>query len=555
MEQRLGRYTLIRRLAAGGMGEVFLAETEGPAGFRKRVVVKQLLPQFAGQQDFVQMLLDEARLAARLNHPCITHTFELGEANGGFYVAMEYVDGASLATLLHEARKAKTGVPAEVALQLALELVRALEYAHTLTDDEGRPLGIVHRDVTPSNVMLTRDGALKLLDFGLARATTHQHRTDAGIVKGKVGYMAPEQCVRSDVDARADIFATGAVLYELTVGRGPFNFSEPHLAWNAMATATFDKPSSVSPGFSPQLEAILVQALERSPEDRQQSARELRMQLESFARSAGIFPNANAVAEWVRSLIREERPPAPTEEQPAPPRLTVVAKRKAEPRPTWEEAPPVRAPTADGESALGKTFVSMSGSAPGPGRSRTGPAIVAVLVIACVGVAWKLFGRGGTGDAGVVDASVGGEGVGVALGNDPMRVQQDAGTSAGVAVNGPDMDGGSLAINGTADTRVEPDGGSPTAIAHAETNASPRHPKTPLQRLDSEVKDLRRVYSALTKRVGGEQSLTAIERQTYAYAIEESERARRDPGRIPGALKALEDARRILQDAGRSASP
>jgi serine/threonine protein kinase len=219
---RLGPYELLQRIATGGMAEVYLARREGPHGFQKIVAVKRILPQLARDPDFTAMFVDEARVCAHLGHPNIVQVFDFGEHNGELYMAMELVDGTTGARLIRAAAAQEEEIPLDVSLHIALSVLRGLEYAHNARDEEGRPLGLVHRDVSPGNVLIDRSGAVKLTDFGIARATEVEPRTEAGQLKGKLGYMSPEQVVGRPLDARSDLFTLGIVLAELVMLRPLF---------------------------------------------------------------------------------------------------------------------------------------------------------------------------------------------------------------------------------------------------------------------------------------------------------------------------------------------
>ncbi len=309
--QSFGKYLLLRRLAVGGMAEVFLAKLEAAAGFQKPVVLKHVLPQLATDPQFVEMFLDEARLAARLSHPNIAQTFDLGEEEGEYFIAMEYVAGESLLAVLRRAESRKTPVPMQCTLRVLLELLEALGYAHGLTDDEGRALRIVHRDVSPSNVMITYHGGVKLLDFGIARAATRNHQTSAGIIKGKHGFMAPEQYKSgSTVDLRADLYASGAVLYALAVGRPAFDVGSGPLVerMREMTEARFPAPREVRPEVPAELERVILKAMARSVDARYATASEMAADLERFAAAEGLFPAARPLGELVRGLFPEKMP-------------------------------------------------------------------------------------------------------------------------------------------------------------------------------------------------------------------------------------------------------
>lgn len=218
----IGPYIVESRLATGGMAEVFVARREGPHGFTKRVALKRILPQFVRDPDFVAMFIDEARLAACLNHPNIVQVFDFGESEGELFLTMELVEGTNVNRMLRAVANAAETVPMDVALQIATETARGLSYAHRATGDEGQLLGFVHRDVSPANILLTRTGHVKLTDFGIARVTDQDPRTDHGHVRGKLGYMSPEQVLGRDLDGRSDVFTLCAVLTEMLIGEPLF---------------------------------------------------------------------------------------------------------------------------------------------------------------------------------------------------------------------------------------------------------------------------------------------------------------------------------------------
>lgn len=219
----LGPYELLERIATGGMAEVYLARRAGPHGFQKVVAVKRILPQLAQDNDFVAMFIDEARVCARLAHPNIVQVFDFGEHDGELYMAMEYVDGTTAARLVRAAAARGEDVPLDAALYMVLSILRGLDYAHSARDDDGKPLDLVHRDVSPGNVLIDKSGAVKLTDFGIARAAEIERRTDAGQLKGKLGYMSPEQVVGKELDGRSDLFTAGIVLAELVMLRPLFS--------------------------------------------------------------------------------------------------------------------------------------------------------------------------------------------------------------------------------------------------------------------------------------------------------------------------------------------
>lgn len=281
-----GRYRLIAELGQGGMATVYLAVAMGTSGFRKLAVVKLLRPEIAVDDEFVQMFLDEARLSARLNHPNIVHTYDVGVDEVGHLIAMEYLDGVSL----HAAtsKLAKNGGPLTFPLQakILLEVIEGLRYAHELKDYDGRSLEIVHRDVTPHNIFITFDGQVKLLDFGIAKAATSSVRTATGVIKGKLTYMAPEQARGEPVDARADLYAVGVMLWEAVTGRRrwPAGLSQPALFTRLAAGEPPESPKAASFGYPAGIDDVILRSLATKPEDRFQTAMELRDALEPLLR-------------------------------------------------------------------------------------------------------------------------------------------------------------------------------------------------------------------------------------------------------------------------------
>ena len=219
---KVGPYVLIGRLATGGMAEVFLARRDGPAGFEKVAVLKQILPQFAEDPEFRRMFLDEARLAALINHPNVVQIFELAATPQQLYIAMEFVPGFDLAKVMDASLKQRRLLPAAVAARIVADAAAGLDFAHRLTDAKGAPRGIVHRDISPENLLVSEVGQVKVVDFGIARAGTGHALSSSGRLKGKVHYHAPEHISGQHLDGKADVYALGVVLYELLCARRPF---------------------------------------------------------------------------------------------------------------------------------------------------------------------------------------------------------------------------------------------------------------------------------------------------------------------------------------------
>jgi len=323
----VGRYRVVERIGSGGMAEVFRASLEGRWGERKQVVLKLVLPDLAESPEYVGMFLDEGRLTASLSHPNLPVTYELGLHRGRNYLAMELVDGVSLRKICTRARERGTRLPLEASLKLIGQLLECLHYVHGVPDALGAPLRIVHRDVSPSNVLVTDGGALKLLDFGIARARMQAHVTAVGFVKGKMGYMSPEQARGQVVDHRTDLYAAGTLLYLLSVGVGPFeHLSETQAVMHACATGYFPAPRDLDPSLDVELERIILKSLALQAGDRFSSADEMLAALEGFALRARLMPSTRAVTAALRDLfpertkvVREVRV-----RKPQPPPLPVV---------------------------------------------------------------------------------------------------------------------------------------------------------------------------------------------------------------------------------------
>jgi serine/threonine protein kinase len=284
---RLGPYELLRRIATGGMAEVYLARRGGPHGFKKIVAVKRILPQYARDPDFVAMFVDEARVCARLGHPNIVQVFDFGEQDGELYMAMEYVDGTTGARLVRAAAAAGEDVPLDVSLHVTLSILRALEYAHGARGEDGNPLALVHRDVSPGNVLIDRSGAVKLTDFGIARAAEIERRTDAGQLKGKLGYMSPEQVVGRELDARSDLFTTGIVLAEMLILRPLFSGGKELDVLMRIRDADVSPIDRTASRVPDDIRSVLFRALARDPMLR--------------------WPNAGAFAEAIEDIVRRRR--------------------------------------------------------------------------------------------------------------------------------------------------------------------------------------------------------------------------------------------------------
>ncbi len=280
---KLGKHELIRQIAVGGMAELYLARSQGLEGFEKLVVLKRILPQLAGNASFVNMFLNEARLAATLHHPNIAQVFDIDQDGSDYFFAMEYIHGEDLGHLVASAADSGIPIALDAALTLVAGLCAGLHYAHEKVGPDGKPLNVVHRDVSPSNVLVSYDGAVKLVDFGIARAGSNP-TTARGGLKGKIAYMSPEQCRgKVALDRRSDVFSIGTMLYELTTGRLPFTDETEYGILNQIVNRDAEPPSRLVEGFSPALEAIVMRALARNPDQRYATALEMQKDIEDYA--------------------------------------------------------------------------------------------------------------------------------------------------------------------------------------------------------------------------------------------------------------------------------
>jgi hypothetical protein len=302
IQESFGRYRLDRRLATGGMAEIFLASQEGPGGFHRDLVIKRILPHLTGEPGFVDMFLDEAKLAARLSHPNIVPIFDFGEVDGAYFLAMELVRGPDLRSVLDASRAVGETLPFPILARIVADAAAGLEFAHRLADADGNPLHIIHRDVSPSNIIVSYDGITKVLDFGIAKADQASHKTRTGFIKGKLSYMPPEQVQGEKLDARADVYALGVVLYELCTGRVPFSGESDFKLMQSICETPPPAPTSLSPGVPEPLEAIILQAMAKDREARFPSARAMATALERYVVSADPPVGTFEVGEALRAL-------------------------------------------------------------------------------------------------------------------------------------------------------------------------------------------------------------------------------------------------------------
>ena len=313
--RKLGRYEVLAQLAAGGMATVYVARAQGVAGFERLVAIKVLHPHLAHDDEFISMFLDEARLAARIRHPNVVPTLDISDSAGdGFFLVMEYIEGDHFGALLREAAKGGKRLPPGVSLRIVIDALEGLSAAHSLKDGDGHALSIVHRDISPHNIMLGSDGTARITDFGVAKAEVRLSSTRDGQFKGKLSYMAPEQASTGFADQRSDLFSMGIVLWESLTARRLFRADNNGELLNRVLNAPIPPPSDIDPSLQP-LDAVLAKALERDPEQRFQSAAEFVEALETAG--AGLTATgqsgiggprqvAKVVREWLGAKIDAE---------------------------------------------------------------------------------------------------------------------------------------------------------------------------------------------------------------------------------------------------------
>ncbi|MFW5739948.1 MAG: serine/threonine protein kinase, partial [Myxococcota bacterium] len=308
MPTRFGKYTLLRRLATGGMAELFLALHKSVAGFEKIIVIKRILPSMNTDEAFIEMLLHEARIAATLSHPNIVQIYDVGHAEGAYYIAMEHIHGEDLRAIVGQMKKLQmTEFPMEHALAIVNGVCAGLAYAHEKRGLDGEPLRIVHRDISPQNVVVTYGGDIKVVDFGIAKSGDRVGEdTKSGRLKGKVPYMSPEQARGEEIDWRSDIFAVGIILFELTTGKRLFKGRGELETLRLICDREYPSPAQVRPGYPPRLERIVMRALAKDREKRYQSARAMQEDLEVYIRDERVAVSTLRLRDWMEQLFTEK---------------------------------------------------------------------------------------------------------------------------------------------------------------------------------------------------------------------------------------------------------
>lgn len=301
------RYRVVDRLEAGGMAEVFRGEALSVQGFKKQVAIKRVLPHLAQNKSFISMFLDEARLGARLNHANIVTVFDIGAADNTYFIVMEFVDGCNLKAVIEHFRQMGRRLPVKESVYMCMETCRGLSYAHEVVGDEGEPLDIVHRDISPPNILLSKRGEIKVTDFGLAKSIGQLEKTDPGVVKGKFSYLAPEAALGGDVDARADIFALGIVLWEMLAGRRLFLGETDYQTVKLVQQANIPSLQRLNPEVDDDLERVLMRSLAKDPADRYQSAREFGDALAGYLFSHQLKVTSYDIANLVKEVVEQRK--------------------------------------------------------------------------------------------------------------------------------------------------------------------------------------------------------------------------------------------------------
>ncbi|MEJ7603653.1 MAG: serine/threonine-protein kinase, partial [Kofleriaceae bacterium] len=362
-----GKYFLLERINVGGMAEVFRAKAFGVEGFERLVAVKRILPNIAEDKEFIRMFIEEAKLAVQLNHANIAQIFDLGVVEGAYYIALEHVHGRDLRGIFDRCRQAGEAMPIAQACFAVMKVCEGLDYAHNKRDQAGKELALVHRDVSPQNVLISFEGEVKIIDFGIAKAAGTGSKTQAGILKGKFGYMSPEQVRGLPVDRRSDVFSAGIILYELLTGERLFVGESDFSTLEKVRNVEILPPSTYNRKIPDGLEQIVLRALAKDVEDRFQNAIDLHDELQAFVYQTGEFYSRKDLAGWMKKTFGKEiedettklesyrqlKPPTATSELPVVSRTaTNRAGTIAGPLTPTSGPPPTRRPT-QGMAAVG----------------------------------------------------------------------------------------------------------------------------------------------------------------------------------------------------------
>jgi TonB family protein len=342
---RFGQYVLLEKIATGGMAEVWKARMRGVEGFQKIVAIKKILPHLSDNQDFIEMFIDEAKLAAQLNHNNIIHIYDLGKIQSSYYIAMEYIDGHDLKTILKRGEERDTPMSVEIALFVASKVASALDYAHRKHDFEGKEMSLVHRDVSPQNVLISQEGDIKLCDFGIAKAASKASHTQAGALKGKLQYMSPEQAWGRNIDKRSDIFALATCLFEMLTSRKLFSGDNELSILEQVREARIVAPSQFNDEVTPEIDRIVQKALQKDPANRYQTAGEMERDINAVLYTFRPTPTSADLAIYMHRLLTAEpvaRGEAPAYTAPEPYESADPFELKpVAPKPPMPAAPPM----------------------------------------------------------------------------------------------------------------------------------------------------------------------------------------------------------------------
>lgn len=302
---QFGKYQLLDKIAVGGMAELYRAKLTGAQGFEKLIAIKKILPNLSGEENLVTSFIDEAKLAALLHHENIVQIYDFGSMDSEYFIAMEFLFGKDLRTIRKAAKKRDVPLGMENILYIISRICAGLDYSHNLKDLQGRPLNIIHRDINPQNVLVTYEGQVKIIDYGIAKAASQNTKTRENLIKGKLAYMSPEQANGQAIDHRSDIFSTGIIFYELLAVRRMFEGETMHVL-SLVRDAHYDPPEEVIPDLPAKLNEILRRALAKDPDDRYQSAGEMLADVEEFAFELSLRSNARSFAQYMKELFEEE---------------------------------------------------------------------------------------------------------------------------------------------------------------------------------------------------------------------------------------------------------
>ena len=303
--KQFGKYQLLEKVAVGGMAELYRAKVIGDHGFEKLVAIKKILPHLTGEGNLVKAFIDEAKLAALLQHENIVQIYDFGSMDGEYFIAMEYLFGKDLRRLIHKSRENSAPLSLENTLYIISRICAGLDYSHNLKDLQGKPLNIIHRDINPQNIFITYEGQVKIIDFGIAKAASHNSTTHDGLIKGKLAYMSPEQARGQTIDRRSDIFSTGIILYELLTGKRMFQGETMHI-YSQVREAAYEPLQNLRPDLPGKLHEVVELSLAKEPNDRYQSCGEMLGDLEECIFNLSVRPNPRSFANFVKDFFREE---------------------------------------------------------------------------------------------------------------------------------------------------------------------------------------------------------------------------------------------------------